>query len=67
MVNDVIEAVLTKTKEKKVRKSRDTVLTRIDRGIKEEVKGLSKRLGETMASLNDRALRENLNSMKLED
>ena len=67
MGNDVKEAVLAKTKEKRVRKFRDTVLTRIDRGIKEEVKGLSKRLGETMASLNDRALREYLNSMKSVD
>jgi len=46
------------------KKFRDTVLVRLDRSLKEEVKKLSERLGETMSKINDKALREYVNSMK---
>ena len=50
-----------KTKKKKMR---NTTLIRTDRSLKEEVKGLSKRIGQTMSQINDCALREYLDSMK---
>lgn len=65
MENNVEEAVLVELKGKRLRKrrkSRDTVLTRVDRKINEEVKGLSKRMGQTMAWINDHALQEYLKS-----
>lgn len=58
---------LVETREVKVKKRgkfRDTVLVRIDRGIKEEVKELSKKTHETMSKIMDWALKEHLESMK---
>ncbi|HEY4515883.1 MAG TPA: hypothetical protein VJH67_01695 [Candidatus Paceibacterota bacterium] len=58
---------LVETKEKKPRKRhkfRDTVLVRVDRGIKEEVKELSKKTHETMSKIVDWALKEHLESMR---
>ena len=45
------------------RKFRDTVLIRVSRQIKEEVKALSKRSNEPMSRIADWALREHLNSI----
>ena len=50
--------------EKRNRKFRDTVLIRVDRKIKNEVKELSKRLKEPMSRIADWALREHLRSVK---
>ena len=46
------------------RKFRDTVLIRVDRQIREEVKALSKRLNEPMSRINDWALKDYLKSVK---
>ena len=67
MENNEVNGVLTASTVKGAKKShkfRDTVLVRIDRKIKEEVKGLSKRRHETMSLICDAALREYFESIK---
>lgn len=56
--------VESETKEIKNKKFRDTVLIRVDRRIKNEVKELSKRSREPMSRIADWALREHLKSVK---
>ena len=46
------------------RKFRDTVLVRVNRQIKEEIKALSKRSKEPMSRIVDWALLEHLKSVK---
>ena len=58
------EEVLVEKKVRNRHKFRDTVLIRVDRGIKEEVKELSKENGCTMAWINDNALRDYLEAVK---
>jgi len=45
-------------------KRRTTTLTRVERSIHDEVKELSKRIGEPMSTINGRALREYIDYMK---
>lgn len=56
--------VLLKNKVKKVHKFRDTVLIRVERCVKDEVKGLSKERGWTMSWICSDALRGYLESLK---
>ncbi len=49
---------------KKNRKFRDTVLIRVSRHIKEDIKALSKRSKESMSQIADWALLEHLKSVK---
>lgn len=70
MENGAESAVLPETKEKKLKKKhpfRDTVLVRVDRRIRDEVKGISERSKETISRITDWALEDYLKSVKAED
>ncbi|GEM_PF-4651565 len=54
----------TEIKPNRGHKFRDTVLVRLDRNIKEQVKDVSKRTHETMSQIMDWALDEYLKSIK---
>ena len=70
MENYDASGVLTAPMEngvEKAHKFRDTVLVRIDRKIRDEVKSLSKRRHEAMSLICDAALREYLESIRCID
>ena len=70
MENGAKEAILPETKEKKLKKRhpfRDTVLIRVDREIRDTVKGLSKRSKESMSRITDWALEDYLKSVESKD
>ena len=70
MGNGAESAVLPETKEKKLKKKhpfRDTVLIRVNRRIRDEVKGVSKRSKESMSRITDWALEDYLKSVKAKD
>ena len=70
MENCVEESVLSRTKEKKLKKKhpfRDTVLIRVDRRLRDEIKGISERSKEPISRLADWALEDYLKSVKTKD
>ncbi len=67
MKNNTKSDLLVENEEKIIKKKpkfRDTVLIRVSRHIKNEVKALSKRSNEPMSRIADWALLEHLKSVK---
>ena len=70
MENNAKEAVSVSTREKKLKKKhpfRDTVLVRVDRRLRDRVKGISERSREPITRITDWALEDYLKSVKAED
>lgn len=70
MENNAKEAVSVPNREKKLKKKhpfRDTVLVRVDRRLRDEVKGISERSKESISRITDWALEDYLKSVKAAD
>ncbi|MDP3726595.1 MAG: hypothetical protein Q8R36_05365 [bacterium] len=61
-MNDTSSTTTTKILRKTMRKRRDTVLTRIDKNLRDKMRKVARENGTTMSIANDKALIEFLES-----